>query len=256
MKLFEQLKINESGSTVVQLCLFPKDCDGVKCLKLEAYGEGDAMARSFEKASALYAQNKKVNFLSVAESISIWMYTLQDFFKEFNRDCSQGRWRNYVIYSALLYRGCLKLAQKWPVEQPLFRGTAMIFQPFRGDAFYWSNFTSASLSREVAKEFADQTIVFKSCSFGARISSLSAYPGEEEVLILPFEQFRKTRSTSIERQDVIFFYSTPSQPLLRNDADDEVSDADDDDDDTNDEVDSDTEENSDNCEPRPKKFKC
>ena len=203
---------------VVSTTLIPGGYKGVQLLQEESYSNGATMRRTFERASALHSQTKRMTCLSNAESIAIRMFTLPTFYSHLNKKTSQGVWRPFAIYTALLYQGCMVLATTYPVHRTLYRGVGLPLKPFRSDNFFLSAFSSTSMKLEIAKGFADSIITFQSCSYGADISRLSAYPEEEEVLILPFEQFRKTRNCE-ERQDRISFASTASQPLLHNPSD-------------------------------------
>ena len=121
------------------------------------------------------------------------------------------------------------MAKKCPVKGRLYRGTGLTKQPFRSNPFYWSGFTSTTRNLSVAESFSNEIIIFEQCQFSADISCLSKFPAEEEILLLPYEQFQVI-STKKTRRDTIYFESTSEKPLLMGDTEDNNYDGGDNDD--------------------------
>ena len=222
----------------------PKGKVGMTLLKKESCKNGVIMLQAFEKSSEMFHRMRRVRELTKAESVAIIMYTLHDpkFYVHFNKNCSSGQWKKYQVYSALLFSACLKLAEKDPVDQLVYRGTGKIGMLSNSKSLYWPQFISASLNKSVAQAFAKETIVFNTCQYGAKIKDLSAFPEEDEVLILPFEKFVKTRIRRRDGNDMLCFESSDDQPLIGQCFETEESDDNNDDDDEN--IDSDESDNS------------
>ncbi|XP_066846202.1 erythroblast NAD(P)(+)--arginine ADP-ribosyltransferase-like isoform X1 [Anser cygnoides] len=70
------------------------------------------------------------------------------------------------------------------------RFTAQLHQTVR-----FGQFTSASLQKKVAQSFGQDTFFFLDTCYSVPIQNFSFYPGEDEVLIPPFEVFKVTNFT-------------------------------------------------------------
>ena len=73
----------------------------------------------------------------------------------------------------------------------------------QGTVVRFGQFTSSSFKREVAESFGLDTFFSVETCYGAPIKEFSTFPGEDEVLIPPFEQFRVTNSTYTEGRSFI-----------------------------------------------------
>ena len=179
-------------------------------LRGESVDNGTTMKTAFEESLKI---KKIVSGLSRAECVAVLMYTLEypPYYKQFNKDCFSGQWKNHKVFSALLVSACVKLAKNDPVKQKLYRGTDCHLESLGSTAFFWPQFSSSSLKEAEALKFANSTVLeFSSCRYGAKIKQLSAFPNEEEVLILPFEAFVNTQIKSPK----MYFTSCDDQPLM------------------------------------------
>ena len=129
---------------------------------------------------------KRVPGLTSAECTAVTMYTLDhpaNYYEEFNKDCRNGEWEKYKIFSALLFSACMKLAKIDPVKsnEVLYRGLGTSLKP-PSKEFFWGQFLSTTSSSDTANTFGQKTkIAISHCRYGARISKLSAFEGEQEV---------------------------------------------------------------------------
>ncbi|XP_052527337.1 erythroblast NAD(P)(+)--arginine ADP-ribosyltransferase-like isoform X1 [Tympanuchus pallidicinctus] len=73
------------------------------------------------------------------------------------------------------------------------RGTRFTAQ--QGRVVRFGQFTSSSLRKKVAESFGQDTFFSVETCYGVPIKEFSTFPGEDEVLIPPFEQFRVTNIT-------------------------------------------------------------
>ena len=81
--------------------------------------------------------------------------------------------------------------------------------------FYFKQFVSTTLDEEVAEMFGTGTIIVILPNvpiIAASLQELSKYPGEEEVLISPFEAFELVNKT----ENKLFFKSSRSQDFIGN----------------------------------------
>ncbi|XP_027562428.1 NAD(P)(+)--arginine ADP-ribosyltransferase 2-like, partial [Neopelma chrysocephalum] len=90
----------------------------------------------------------------------------------------------------------LRVAQTHPRCLHVYRGVRGIrFTAQPGRTIRFGQFTSSSLDRQVAEGFGTDTFFEVLTCHGAKIRDFSNYPGEEEVLIPPFETFIVTSVT-------------------------------------------------------------
>uniref|UniRef100_A0A8V0XF62 NAD(P)(+)--arginine ADP-ribosyltransferase n=1 Tax=Gallus gallus TaxID=9031 RepID=A0A8V0XF62_CHICK len=81
------------------------------------------------------------------------------------------------------------------------KGTRFTAQ--QGTMVRFGQFTSSSLRKKVAESFGQDTFFSVETCYGVPIKEFSTFPGEDEVLIPPFEQFRVTNSTYTEGRSFI-----------------------------------------------------
>ncbi|XP_037985854.1 NAD(P)(+)--arginine ADP-ribosyltransferase 2-like [Motacilla alba alba] len=136
-------------------------------------------------------------------AIALLTYTSQDLHKEFNvavhrAGHSRQEYRNnfhfktlhFLLTQALVTLRHAQNAQCYRV----FRGVSNVsFQAQEGQRVRFGQFTSTSLSRQIAAQFGINTIFEVYTCHGADIRQFSMFPGEEEVLIPPFETFKVTK---------------------------------------------------------------
>ncbi|KFP70136.1 Erythroblast NAD(P)(+)--arginine ADP-ribosyltransferase, partial [Acanthisitta chloris] len=90
----------------------------------------------------------------------------------------------------------------------VFRGVQGIhFTAKPGDIIRFGQFTSSSLKREVTQTYGQDTLFEVDTCYGALIRNFSFNPGEEEVLIPPFETFEVTSVTHEENRPHIHLHS-------------------------------------------------
>ncbi|XP_030820840.1 erythroblast NAD(P)(+)--arginine ADP-ribosyltransferase-like [Camarhynchus parvulus] len=151
------------------------------------------------------------------QAIALMAYTSPEVYKEFNaavRTAGRSRqeYRNnfhfkmlhFLLTDALV---TLRKAQNGQCHR-VFRGVHDIhFQAWQGQRVRFGQFTSTSLSKGIALQFGADTIFEVHTCHGADIRQFSTYPGEEEVLIPPFETFTVTRVISDGRRTWIWLRS-------------------------------------------------
>ncbi|XP_037985900.1 NAD(P)(+)--arginine ADP-ribosyltransferase 2-like [Motacilla alba alba] len=144
------------------------------------------------------------------QAVALLAYTSQHVYMEFNAAVrAAGRslqeYRNnfhfkmlhFLLTDALV---TLRHAQKTKCHH-VFRGVRDIrFQARRGQRVRFGQFTSTSSRKEVALHFGKDTIFEVHTCHGVDIQQFSMYPGEEEVLIPPFETFEVTKVTQNGRR--------------------------------------------------------
>ena len=171
--------------------------------------------------NAKYA-NKNVAGLTKAECIVVTMYTVNhpSFYKTFNDRCRAGNWGFYKVFSALLFTACTKLNKKYPIKETevLYRGLNKEMSFSKSGKFYWPQFTSFSMSKEIAEQFSKSSntiLKLSSCVFGARIDDLSVYGKEYEVLISPFEAFHFISESKQNGQTQMSVSGCRTQPFIK-----------------------------------------
>ncbi|XP_041340016.1 NAD(P)(+)--arginine ADP-ribosyltransferase 2-like [Pyrgilauda ruficollis] len=133
------------------------------------------------------------------QALALMTYTSQDVYKEFNAAMrragrSHQEYQDNFHFKTLhfLLTNALETLRHAQNEQchNVFRGVRGVrFQAQQGDTVRFGQFTSTSLSKEVALQFGTDTIFEVRTCHSADIRQFSMYPGEEEVLIPPFEMF-------------------------------------------------------------------
>ncbi|XDV52190.1 hypothetical protein PO909_020941 [Leuciscus waleckii] len=132
---------------------------------------------------------------------AIYAYTQDEIYKEFNKAVRTERKKytdkNFKWYSLhfLLTKALQMLKKKQTKNYTVYRGTKSKFKGKEGMTFRFGSFASFSRSRNVARGFANKGrgTCFELKDYkGAHVATYSEYPGEEEVLIPPYEKFKVT----------------------------------------------------------------
>ncbi|XP_041262048.1 NAD(P)(+)--arginine ADP-ribosyltransferase 2-like [Onychostruthus taczanowskii] len=140
---------------------------------------------------------------SPAQAVAVMAYTMKYLYKEFNaavhvagrshqeyRDNFHFKTLHFLLTQALV---TLRHAQNGQCHR-VFRGLRDVnFKAQRGQRVRFGQFTSTSLSKEIALHFGTDTIFQVHTCHGVDIRKFSMYPGEGEVLIPPFETFEVTK---------------------------------------------------------------
>ena len=198
---------------------FRNETDAIMSLKNEA-----SIEKEYKSALEIAMRaGKRMRGLTTAECLAVTMYTVNDppFYKTFNECCRKGSWADYEVFSTLLYSACQKLRNLDPVGkyQVLYRGLRTTTCNTLPGEFFWPQFTSTSMSKEIAEQFSQswETILqFDSCIHGAKIGKLSMYEEETEVLITPFEAFDyKNERQRSDRRLQLYFGVCTNQPILK-----------------------------------------
>uniref|UniRef100_A0A8U8CBA0 NAD(P)(+)--arginine ADP-ribosyltransferase n=1 Tax=Geospiza parvula TaxID=87175 RepID=A0A8U8CBA0_GEOPR len=152
------------------------------------------------------------------QAIALMAYTSPEVYKEFNAAVRTG-WAlppgipeqlplQNVAFSADRCLGDTEEGSERAKCHRVFRGVHDIhFQAWQGQRVRFGQFTSTSLSKGIALQFGADTIFEVHTCHGADIRQFSTYPGEEEVLIPPFETFTVTRVISDGRRTWIWLRS-------------------------------------------------
>ncbi|NWX65129.1 NRT2 ribosyltransferase, partial [Promerops cafer] len=142
---------------------------------------------------------------SPAQAIALMAYTSQDVYKDFNaavraagrsrqqyRDNFHFKTLHFLLTKAL---ATLRHAQHAPCRH-VFRGVRDVrFQARRGQRVRFGQFTSTSLSKEVAQKYGTDTLFYVHTCHGVDIQAFSFYLSNREVLIPPYETFEVTKVT-------------------------------------------------------------
>ncbi|NWW09398.1 NRT2 ribosyltransferase, partial [Oreocharis arfaki] len=156
------------------------------------------------KATAAWQKKgSRVSPLSSPEqAIALMAYSMRGLYKEFNAAVrvagrSRQEYRDHFHFKVLHFLLTDALVTLRAVQGQMcryvFRGVRGIwFTAKRGDTVRFSQFTSTSLSRDVAHRFGNDTVFQVRACHGADIQDFSRYPNEREVLIPPFETFKVT----------------------------------------------------------------
>ncbi|KAM3681063.1 erythroblast NAD(P)(+)--arginine ADP-ribosyltransferase-like [Ammospiza maritima maritima] len=140
---------------------------------------------------------------SPGHAVAVMAYTMKYLYKEFNAAVhvagrSRQEYRNnfhfkmlhFLLTQALV---TLKQAQNGQCHQ-VYRGVRDVrFQAQQGQRVRFGQFTSTSLSKEVAQHYGTDTILQLHTCHGADIQAFSYDPSNREVLIPPYETFQVTQ---------------------------------------------------------------
>uniref|UniRef100_A0A8C5J238 NAD(P)(+)--arginine ADP-ribosyltransferase n=1 Tax=Junco hyemalis TaxID=40217 RepID=A0A8C5J238_JUNHY len=132
---------------------------------------------------------------SPAQAVALMAYTTKDIYKDFNAAVrvaghSRQEYRNNFHFKTLhflLTKQC----------HHVFRGVHDVrFQARRGQKVRFGQFTSTSLSKEVAQKYGTDTIFEVQTCHGVDIQAFSFYLSNQEVLIPPYETFKAVLETN------------------------------------------------------------
>ncbi|XP_066059712.1 erythroblast NAD(P)(+)--arginine ADP-ribosyltransferase-like [Chamaea fasciata] len=163
-------------------------------------------ARVWVKAAdEWWRRGPPVTPLSPAQATAIMTYTMKDMYKEFNdavRRAGRSRreYRDNFHFKVLHFLLTDALTTLRDTQGPrchhVFRGVRGVrFQARPGDTVRFGRFASTSLRKEIAQQFGTDTVFQVQTCQGVDIREFSSNPGEEEVLIPPFETFKITSVT-------------------------------------------------------------
>ncbi|XP_037984180.1 NAD(P)(+)--arginine ADP-ribosyltransferase 2-like [Motacilla alba alba] len=140
---------------------------------------------------------------SPAQAVAVMAYTMKYLYKEFNAAVraagrSRQEYRNnfhfkmlhFLLTDALV---TLRHAQNRQCRH-VFRGVRdVLFKARRGQRIRFGQFTSTSLSKEIAQKYGADTIFEVHTCHGVDIQAFSYDPSNREVLIPPYETFKVTK---------------------------------------------------------------
>lgn len=170
----------------------------------ETFAEGWRSAT--EKWQRQWGRVSSPMVLRQDQAIAVLAYTMEgELYRVFNNaTLTAGRSRQHYLSSYpfktlhfLLSRALhtLRESQTQPCHN-VFRGVrGTRFTAQQGTVVRFGQFTSSSLRTKVAESFGQDTFFSVETCYGVPIKEFSTFPGEDEVLIPPFEQFRVTNST-------------------------------------------------------------
>ncbi|XP_037985246.1 NAD(P)(+)--arginine ADP-ribosyltransferase 2-like [Motacilla alba alba] len=155
---------------------------------------------------------------SPAQAIAVMAYTMNGLYKDFNAAVhvagrSSQEYRNNFHFKSLhflLTNALVTLRQAQNGQcRHVFRGVRGIrFKAQRGQKVRFGQFTSTTPRKEVALLFGKDTLFQVQTCHGVDIRQFSMYPGEEEVLIPPFETFEVTKVIRIGKRTWISLRSS------------------------------------------------
>ncbi|NWV06515.1 NAR1 ribosyltransferase, partial [Ptilonorhynchus violaceus] len=139
-----------------------------------------------------------------AQAIALMAYTMNNLYKEFNaavREAgrSSRHYRDNFHYKTLHFLLTDALATlraaRGQKHRCVFRRVREVrFKAQPGQRVRFGQFASSSLCKDL-RLFGSDTVFQVNTSYGADIHNFSYYPGEQEVLIPPFETFNVTKVT-------------------------------------------------------------
>ncbi|XP_030083867.2 NAD(P)(+)--arginine ADP-ribosyltransferase 2-like [Serinus canaria] len=169
------------------------------------YQKNPNFARGWVKAQAEWRKRgSHVSPLaSPAQAVALMAYTMKYLYKEFNAAVrAAGRslqeYRNNFHFKMLHFLLTQALVTLRHVQNGqchhVFRGVRDVhFKTRRGQRVRFGQFTSTSLSKEVAQKYGRDTIFDVHTCHGVDIQAFSYDPSNREVLIPPFETFKVTK---------------------------------------------------------------
>ncbi|XP_030799383.1 NAD(P)(+)--arginine ADP-ribosyltransferase 2-like [Camarhynchus parvulus] len=177
-------------------------------------------AKTWVKAEAEWRKRGSHVFplASPAQAVAVMAYTMKDIYKDFNTAVraagrSRQEYRNNFHFKTLhflLTQALVKLrhAQNGQCRH-VFRGVHDVrFQARRGQKVRFGQFTSTSLSKDVAQKYGTDTVFEVQTCHGVDIQAFSFYLSNREVLIPPYETFEVTKVTRNGKQAWISLRST------------------------------------------------
>ncbi|CAN8176908.1 unnamed protein product [Coccothraustes coccothraustes] len=177
-------------------------------LNRSEFQQNPLFAQAWVKARAKWqSRGSPVSPLSSpAQAIALMAYTMKELqlYEKFNvavrtagrssqeyRDNFHFKTLHFLLTQALV---TLRDTQGRQQCHRVFRGVRDIhFQTWHGQRVRFGQFASTSLKKEIALRFGTDTVFEVHTCHGVDIHQFSMYPGEEEVLIPPFETFEVTQ---------------------------------------------------------------
>ncbi|NXK27671.1 NARE ribosyltransferase, partial [Arenaria interpres] len=174
------------------------------------FAKNSVYAQYWTEAAAEWREREdlvhKPSALRTEHAVALMAYTLQErLYKEFNAAVREaGRsLREYLdsfhfkVLHFLVIQA-LRILHKPQTCFNVFRGVrGTRFTARHHDLVRFGQFASTSLNKEEAKEFGQDTFFLVNTCYGVPVEKFSAFPGEEEVLIPPFEKFEVTSITQV-----------------------------------------------------------
>lgn len=161
--------------------------------KINIQIDNDTIAQG-KKRIEEFRQKFKSDHISDDEFLSTFLYTTDLFYKQFNKDCREGNIKGWesVIYNMLL---CLrKLPYCWDI---CYRGIKDVQIEYKiGAKFAWEQFASSSGKHATAEKFSKSnqgTLFIIKHWTGRKISDVSRYKLEDEVLLMPCSFYKVTK---------------------------------------------------------------
>ncbi|MEE6521368.1 hypothetical protein FKM82_019539 [Ascaphus truei] len=182
------------------------------------YSMSKDFAEAWDAATVKWEERKKMVVVPSGfkdkYAIALFAYTNNGpLHKVFNADVREaGRSRQYYLknfkFKAFHYYLTKALqvldAVETPVCHKVFRGIrGFRFKSASQKPIRFGQFTSSSLNDQSALQFGEDTFFSIQTCYGVNIRNFSFYPGEEEVLIPPFEKFKVTNFTKDRDKSLI-----------------------------------------------------
>ncbi|NWW83501.1 NARE ribosyltransferase, partial [Climacteris rufus] len=178
-----------------------------------------AFARVWKKATKEWQKRgSRVSPLSSTQAIALMAYTMDDLYKEFNaavrtagrssreyRDNFHFKTLHFLLTDAL---GTLRPKQGEECRCVTRQVGGIRFEAQPGQRVRFGQFASSTLCKEPLEYFGSDSVFHVKTCHGVAIREFSVYPGEEEVLIPPFETFLVTKVTEAGGKVQIWLEST------------------------------------------------
>uniref|UniRef100_A0A8C3QMU8 NAD(P)(+)--arginine ADP-ribosyltransferase n=1 Tax=Cyanoderma ruficeps TaxID=181631 RepID=A0A8C3QMU8_9PASS len=154
---------------------------------------------------------------SPAQAIALMAYSSKDIYKQFNaavrvagRSPQQYRKNfHFKTFHFLLTKALVALKHAQNKCRHVFRGVHDVrFEARRGQRVRFGQFTSTSLSKEIAQKYGTDTIFQVQTCHGVDIQAFSFYHSNREVLIPPYETFEVTQVIRDGKRAWIWLRST------------------------------------------------
>lgn len=162
-------------------------------LWLEREATGSAAPKEYRDSwqIAIKEDCLKTRSLNKAECIALKMYTMEEykFYRKFNGDCRERKWKCYKVYTSLLQSGLSKLRRKSSeAVRKLYRGLSCNSLDAAATGLCMPGFTSTSSKFEIAKKFSKAATITVESRYGSEIDLFSKF-AEKETLFSPFQVF-------------------------------------------------------------------
>uniref|UniRef100_A0A8C7E209 NAD(P)(+)--arginine ADP-ribosyltransferase n=1 Tax=Naja naja TaxID=35670 RepID=A0A8C7E209_NAJNA len=185
-------------------------------------------ADAWAEAASMWKEKKaslpEPSALKPEHAIALMAYTVQGrFHKDFNTAVREaGRTRDdylhrfhYKAFHFLLTRALHLLGiTAQPRCHKVYRGVRSVrFTSERAKLVRFGQFTSSSRSNESALHFGTDSFFTIETCYGVNIKNYSFFPGEEEVLIPPFEKFKVVNFTRGQETNFIHLVSLEDESV-------------------------------------------